>query len=351
MKGRATDEIVYDQMFPRPKPEDPQNFQAFLQRKVIPEVRQETHSFYGHIDTDEAKYPGLDYSHPTHRVRLSRWPWHRRLFRAFDALRLTENEISTLTRWEGTKWAKEKYEMEQGVIIKDTTDEGFSSDESEIDDMPLTPPLVRSEVRVTTTTVFGDDVYATGLADEDEKSDAEDSEDELENVGTQLNQQLRAEAARRDAEETSAADLDDEWEQWLKNALESGELTLLAEHLTQQIPRRAAASNSNNSNDNSSPSSLVPAAIIPQSTLALARAGRWSEVPSFLQPLVRLALSGESTSSAPQTESETLAAPRTSSLRALQLPSITSERARVPWARRTYSDMRPLSVEISTQQA
>jgi hypothetical protein len=54
-------------------------------------------------------------------MRLGRYTWHRRLFRAFDTLRLTPSEIAGLTKWEGTRWAKEGYEKEHSIKIRDTT--------------------------------------------------------------------------------------------------------------------------------------------------------------------------------------------------------------------------------------
>jgi hypothetical protein len=102
MKGRPIDELVHECMFPpsKAKATDPQNFRALLQRSLVPEVRAETTSFYGDLETKEAQYPGLDYSHLPHRQRLSRFTWHRRLFRAFDTLGLTKSEIACLTKWE-----------------------------------------------------------------------------------------------------------------------------------------------------------------------------------------------------------------------------------------------------------
>jgi hypothetical protein len=84
-------------------------------------VRSETLRFYGTYDVLEAQYPGLDYSSSAHRLRLRCFQWHRRLFRVFDELRLTSGEIYHLCRWEGTKWAKDKYEKDHGMKIKDTT--------------------------------------------------------------------------------------------------------------------------------------------------------------------------------------------------------------------------------------
>ncbi len=286
--GRPIEEIVYDQLFPRPKASDPQNFQSFLQRSLIPEVRQETHSFYGHIDTQEAKYPGLDYAHPTHRMRLSRWPWHRRLFRAFDALGLTRFEIAGLTKWEGTKWAKEKYETEQGLAIRDTTADGFPTWEEPADWVQLRPAVVASPSLSSSPISSGMSTppYQPADEDDDDDDDEDESEDELESVGVELNERLRTQAARRDAGDSSAV-LDEAWEEWLKTAIESGELAVVTEQMTESSSRA-----SGNGGRAASPSAL-PAALIPHGMLDLARGGQWSDIPEFLQPMLREVIRGE----------------------------------------------------------
>ncbi|CAI4218779.1 unnamed protein product [Parascedosporium putredinis] len=226
MKGRPVDEIVYEYMFPKPRPTDPPNFSALLQRSLILEVRQEVHSFYGHLDTAEAKYPGLDYCHPIHRLRLSRWPWHRRLFRAFNALRLTPFEIGNLTKWEGTKWAKERYEREQGCPIRDTTADGFP-DWVELEDrLPPLTPTIEEAPSVLSSEIEEEEMNATSGETDDVEYD--ESDETIESVGPVLNERLRERIARREAGDTSTV-LDEEWEQWLKNALESGELPDLAD--------------------------------------------------------------------------------------------------------------------------
>lgn len=309
MKGRQIDQMVYEYMFPRPKSNDPSNFHALLQRSLIPEVRQETHAFYGHLDTQEAKYPGLDYTHSTHRIRLSRWPWHRRLFRAFDGLRLTNAEIAGLTKWEGTKWAKEKFEREQGVKIRDTASDGML-DAVEIENwFPKRDKTVTTENR------------KLGLYDEEDKDDMDlESDDELESVGVELNERLRAQAARREAGDTSAV-LDEEWEQWLKNAIDTGELSFF----TEQVFRLT--------NDEA----IAP--LIPPSMLSAARADRWSEIPEFLHPVIRRTLdSGNSTHSSVTSHQPVYTTPGFAAhLRTLMQES---HRNRVPWPRRTYSDLR-----------
>ncbi|PHH89324.1 hypothetical protein CDD83_6289 [Cordyceps sp. RAO-2017] len=321
MKGRPVEELVYEFMFPRPKSTDPQNFNALLQRSLIPEVRQETHAFYGHLDTQEAKYPGLDYTHQTHRIRLSRWPWHRRLFRAFNALGLTHAEIAGLTKWEGTKWAKEKFEREQGVTIRDTTADGFPDwvEPTELRRVPhRRDPAAPASTRDRALLEDNDD------DDDDVDEDDDESDDELESVGVELNQRLRAQAARREAGETSVV-LDEQWEQWLKNAIETGELTIITEQMTEQMFRRATSS-----------SSIIPAALIPPSMLGAARAGRWSEIPDFLQPVLRRTLEAEAPARNPPSTRPT--PPPASSSRRQMLDDPT--RVRIPWPRRTYSDLR-----------
>ncbi|KAI9172244.1 hypothetical protein HJFPF1_01741 [Paramyrothecium foliicola] len=293
MKGQAVDQIVYEYMFPKPKSTDPQNFHAFLQRNLIPEVRQETHAFYGHLETQEAKYPGLDYTHNTHRIRLSRWPWHRRLFRAFDNLRLTDSEIAGLTKWEGTKWAKDKFEREEGITIRDTTADDFP-DWVEPAERPRTRTTAPITTRTTTSTAPATGtvhiIDVDSIDDEDDRLDEEDSDEELESVGAELNERLRAQVARREAGDNVV--LDEAWEQWLKNAIESGELTFLTEHITDELFQRASASTG------------ISAALIPPAMISAARAGQWSEIPESLQPMLRRTLNLEaSTTRVPPTDS------------------------------------------------
>ncbi|KAJ4263599.1 hypothetical protein NW762_006420 [Fusarium torreyae] len=304
MKGNPVDQLVYEYMFPRPKSNDPQNFHALLQRSLIPEVRQETHAFYGHLETQEAKYPGLDYTHHTHRIRLSRWPWHRRLFRAFDGLQLTDAEIAGLTKWEGTKWAKEKYEKEQGYLIHDTTADGFP-DWTEIEHLPRAARGHSAEVGY------------VGLDDLDNEMEVE-SEDELDtSVGVELNERLRDGVARREAGDTSAV-LDEEWEQWLKNAIETGEIGFLHEQVFQETD-------------------TVPAALFPPGLLSTARAGQWHEIPQSLHRMLRRTLQSEDPNR-PQ-QSNTRSQTPASSLRRHFMDN--PHRIRIPWPRRTHSDLRP----------
>lgn len=266
MKGRPVDQLVFEYMFPKPRQPDLQNFHALLQRQLIPEVRHEVQSYYGHLDTQEAKYPGLDYCHPTHRIRLSRWPWHRRLFRAFDALRLTPNEIAGLTKWEGTKWAKERYESQEGIVIRDTAVDDFADwvePEDRIDRLEEPSGTLGTETQ------------------EGESPDgdvAEESDEELESVGVDLNERLRERVALRNVSGDTSMPLDEEWEQWLKQAIETGELPLMADQIARSTDTRDL---------------LTPDDIFPPRMVAAARGGNWHEIPDFLHDMIRQSLESE----------------------------------------------------------
>ncbi|KAM3424926.1 hypothetical protein BST61_g6900 [Cercospora zeina] len=106
--------VVYAYLFPHPTPSDPPSFSAHLARNLVPEVRIEVATFYGDLNSAEARYPGLNYCHPPHRMRLGRFKHHKRLFDAFDNLGLTYGEIQDFCCWEGTKWARERYEKDEG---------------------------------------------------------------------------------------------------------------------------------------------------------------------------------------------------------------------------------------------
>lgn len=283
MKGRPIEELVYEQMFPNPRPSDPQNFNAVLQRFLILEVRRETHNFYGHLDTPEAKYPGLDYTNPIHRIRLSRWMFHRRLFRAFDALRLTPAEISRLARWEGTKWAKERYEQEQGVRIRDTTADGFPN-YADPDDPYAAPPQRaeaesdEADARAAPARRNAGAGRAEGEEEggEEARAGQEESDGEMESLGASPNERLRERAALRNVSGDNSMSLDEEWENWIKFAIESGELP----HVADQIARSPGNPHI----------TLTAEDIFPPRMIVAARAGRWDEIPGFLHDMIRLAL-------------------------------------------------------------
>ncbi|KAH9892981.1 hypothetical protein F4778DRAFT_302975 [Xylariomycetidae sp. FL2044] len=314
MKGRPVDQLVYEAIYNKPlRPNDPQSFQALLHRHLILEVRQEVHSFYGHLNTQEAKYPGLDYTNPIHRIRLSRWEFHRRLFAAFDRLRLTHTEIASLTKWEGTKWAKDRFERDSGIVIQDTAGRGIP-DWIEPEDRPT----------ATRTTIRGepedvDEEDPADSADEDMDGEEETDDEELDSIGFALHEQLRERAARREAGDTSEP-LDEEWEQWLKNAIDSGQLPFLTDQLVHQ----------------STDASPLPQSFFPAGMMTAARSGNWEEIPEFLHPLLRRSLETETPRR--QSFSRRPAATRLSS-DTIQNTIRQNMMARA-WRRRTYANLR-----------
>jgi hypothetical protein len=267
MKGKPIDHLVYECMFPKPKPGDPQNFHDFLRRQLVPEVRSETACFYGGLDSLEAQYPGLDYSYPPHRMRLGRYTWHRRLFRAFDTLRLTPSEIAGLTKWEGTRWARERYEKEHSIKIRDTTGDCIHD---------WVDPELRRLSRDTQTSqmVLEEKLEAVeGGGDmEDNDDDGDESDMEIDSVGVELNERLRAAAALREAGNATTV-MDEEWEQWLKEAVEAGGIPSLADYIL-PLP------------DNSNPGN-VSSTSLPPRLLNAARLGQWHQIPEFLQDMAR----------------------------------------------------------------
>ncbi|KAF2006705.1 hypothetical protein P154DRAFT_412732, partial [Amniculicola lignicola CBS 123094] len=231
--------LVYSTIFPKPLPTDPPNFSAHLSKNLVGEVRIETATFYGSLDTIEARYPGLNYAFPPHRKRLGRFPHHKRLFEAFNELGLTDSEILGFCRWEGTLWARERYERDEGVKVRDTTgmeigewvdrrkllsahnNKGINVKtdiEVAIEEVPqaVHPHEVTAEARI------GD----TEMRDEDEEEgEGEESDEEVdESVGFELNQRLLHAAAMREQGVNVA--MDPEWEQYLKEAQERGELNI-----------------------------------------------------------------------------------------------------------------------------
>ncbi|KAL8972632.1 MAG: hypothetical protein Q9183_000436 [Haloplaca sp. 2 TL-2023] len=253
--------IVYASLFPNPKSTDPQNFQQHISKQLVPEVRAETSRFYGHIDCAEAQYPGLDYATAAHRLRLHRFPHHRRLFQVFDHLRLTDYEIQTLCKWEGTRWARERYEKDIGHRLLETTWDDVVlaiPEPPTVTSIPLqqrTPvargkpwlecnsssmvaamhspsqgaPVERSqelnameEQGESKESNNEDSEASQDKEDEVEQEQEQDeSEDELQaSYGVELNQRLIvATEARNRGEEVV---LDPDWEQWLKEASERG---------------------------------------------------------------------------------------------------------------------------------
>ena len=232
MKKPRIEELVMSRLFPQ-RDIDPSEWQIYTRRNLVQEVRRETISFYGPFDCLEAQYPGLDYGTPAHRLRLSRFPSHRKLFRVFDELRLTDNEIQSLCNWEGTRRARETYETKNRVKIKDTTWNGIHDLRNKETTATVAPAYTAETMESEPGQILGNHVKSEEeIEGEDEKvrdseeadeSSEDESEDELQrSVGVDLNQRLLvATEARARGEEVA---IDAEWEQWLKEAAERGDL-------------------------------------------------------------------------------------------------------------------------------
>ncbi|PNS18306.1 Centromere protein I [Sphaceloma murrayae] len=113
--------LLYQTLYPKPTANDPTSFSTHLARNLIPEIRIETARFYGSLDSVEARYPGLNYTHIPHIRRLAHFPHHARLFRAIKVLGITDGEVLDMARWEGTLWARERFEKDEGIKVEDTT--------------------------------------------------------------------------------------------------------------------------------------------------------------------------------------------------------------------------------------
>ena len=209
------------------------DWRTFITRCLGPEVKNEIARFYGLSDDDESQYPGLDYADANHRLRLSSFPYHHQLFKAFDNLRLTDIEIYTLCKWHGTKRSKDEFERKHNVKIEDTTWD---------DVQPYTPrePTI-TICKSSSTTPWRTGVAVSHLMHEEEEAieefesgtenemadnsdaSAEDSEDEVQqSVGLELNQRLlaNAEANAQARARGELVSMDADWEQWLKEAAE-----------------------------------------------------------------------------------------------------------------------------------
>lgn len=234
--------LVYNTLFPQPSPTDPPSFSAHLSKNLVGEVRIETANFYGSLDTIEARYPGLNYAFVPHRKRLGRFPHHRRLFDAFDRLGLTEAEIQGFCRWEGTLWARERYERDEGVRVVDTTgvEIGAWIDRRRFSKANRRSINVKTdiEVEITSQTPSTSQDPDTAMSEAPtQQSPSSDEDEELDaSVGFELNARLLHAAALRD--QGANVPMDPEWEQYLKEAQERGELNIDA---TREALRSMAA--------------------------------------------------------------------------------------------------------------
>ncbi|KAG9258148.1 uncharacterized protein F5Z01DRAFT_633147 [Emericellopsis atlantica] len=319
MKGPSIENLVYLRLFPKAGPADPLSFQEFVTRHLQPEVREESEAFYGHLLTDEAKHPGLDYTSHSHRRRLQRFKWHRRLFRAFNALSLTPGEILRLATWEGTLWSKRLFETEHGIVIEDTTnmslptwddeleravwlpghgpDVGSVPDDDDMDDedededlhtppVGTSPPAEVEELLAAVEEAEYAEEESSSTAHEgdhgdggDDDLDDDDDEEALLSIGEDLNARLREAVARREAGD-NVTTMDEDWERWLKMFIDSG---LLNDNM------------SDNEFSQFIETTITPAGLFSREIMEAGRQNRWDQVPVYLHRLLRRALRLERT--------------------------------------------------------
>jgi hypothetical protein len=219
MKKPNVQELVYSKIYPKPRANDPNSFVQHIQRFLVPEVREEVQRYFGRIDCIEAQYPGLDYTYVPHRRRLATFAWHRRLFRVFDELRLTKDEILSLCTWEGTRAAKERYERESGTEIEITTMHGVAAAPE-----GHGPRVIFHRQRRTSHSGTLADVSnrAAGKRKAEGEEIYVEDETEEQSIGVHLNQQLIAAADARERGETVTTS--PQFEQWMKEAIERNEL-------------------------------------------------------------------------------------------------------------------------------
>ncbi|RMZ87352.1 hypothetical protein DV736_g5419, partial [Chaetothyriales sp. CBS 134916] len=260
MKKPSISELVLRKVHRPQKPNDTTTFLQLIQQCLVPEVREEVQRYFGKIDCLEAQYPGLDYTFGPHRRRLAFFPWHRRLFRAFDELGLTSGEILSLCTWEGTRAAKERYERESQTTIEITTLHGvYQSDAGQrprgVFHRHSTTARTTSSGRKSGSTLTPGTAAGKRREGIEEVSDDDCIE---QSVGLYLNQRLMAAADARERGENVR--FDQQWEQWMKEALDRDmDLPTIFETI-RSVSGRPLSSSSSASADAPSPSYLGPQA-------------------------------------------------------------------------------------------
>ncbi|KAF1353747.1 hypothetical protein BDV97DRAFT_290899 [Delphinella strobiligena] len=213
--------LLYTRLFPTPGPADPPNFQTHLARDLIPEIRIETATFYGSLDSIEARYPGLNYCHAPHRMRLGRFPHHARLFKTIDNLGITDQEVMDLARWEGTLWARQRFERDENIRVRDTTGDGI---------IPWVDPRLNKKghekgirIKVETAVEVSEDAHVHMDTDGEGLGHVNEAVSETAQLlGHDLNRRILAAIAAR--QQGLNLDINPELEAYLKDLVESGHL-------------------------------------------------------------------------------------------------------------------------------
>lgn len=188
-------------------------------------------------------------------MRLGRFKHHKRLFDAFDSLGLTYGEIQDFCCWEGTKWARERYEKDEGVKVVDTTGDEIGPF---VDRRDLREDHLRRH-SITRKTDISVVVEHQPRIDEDPENTTEESHDESDQEMTDGEPEIEA----REISETSnhsedeqditqriiaawerGQSLSPEFEQYLKEQSERGDSELVARLFRQRqryIPAESTA--------------------------------------------------------------------------------------------------------------
>ena len=235
MRRPSLKRSVYRVLCPFQRSCDPPDFDSYIRAHIIPEVREETQRYYGPYTSTESMYPGLDYTDKGHRLRLSQFKYHCRLFQAFEVLGLSKFDIDELCTWAGTKAARDNYMARNNVVIRDTTFDAISSPE------PQRPPTVTQHVfpyissgpsgrggylpspRVAhhLSHYYSQSPHGSSspLSSESEQESSDDIVSR--SIGISLNRRLVAASERRYRGNTSA-NMDPAWEAWMKDATDRG---------------------------------------------------------------------------------------------------------------------------------
>lgn len=150
-------------------------------------------------------------------------------------------------------------------MIRDTTGDGIEPWVEPEARVPAVPQAHRAEVEDM------EDIQEDGESDNElEEDEGEDSEVEMQSVGVELNERLRAAVAQREAGNVGTV-MDEEWEQWLKEAAEAGGLPFSDLTLS----------------PNANIEGTRPAARMDPRMMNAARLGQWQQIPDFLHNVVR----------------------------------------------------------------
>ena len=238
MKKPEVWKLVLGRLLPAKSDFSRDDWRTYIHRYLLPEIQAETLRFYGETTSPEALHPGLDYANAGHRARLQVFPRHNQLFCVFDKLRLTDGEIQALCKWEGTLLAKEHFERQHKMEVKDTTWDGIQQYNKQTPSaylMPirrsqrggLAPSKTASELTSDDEVVMDDEEM--GNSEENGEEFLDESEDELQgSYGVELNQRLMD------------GTMDADWEQWMKEAIERGDVSDLLDSSHTQALRNFA---------------------------------------------------------------------------------------------------------------